>query len=382
MTVQENMMGAYGPWAAGLIGDGPARLSFLQPEFEHVEAWRGQARGRLKTCLSQPELGPASDVRVDNQFVYDGLHIEELSWQLAMGPRTEAIFLKPEGASGPLPAVLGLHCHGGRKYFGKRKITRTSDEPHPLIEAHHDRYYGGVAWANELAKQGYAVLVHDTFPFASRRVRLADVSERIRDGLSDENPEDEENIHAYNRWAADHESIVAKSLFCGGTTWPGVFLEEDQRALDVLAARPDVDDESLGCGGLSGGGLRTTFLGGMDDRIKCAVCVGMCTTWRDYLFNKCHTHTWMIYVPLLPKDLDYCEILGLRVPLPTMVLNDREDQLFTLPEMDRADRMLREIYEKADAADRYSCTFYPGPHKFDLEMQTDAFDWFDSWLKT
>ena len=35
------------------------------------------------------------------------------------------------------------------------------------------------------------------------------------------------------------------------------------------------------------------------------------TTWRDYLLNKCYTHTWMIYIPALPRDLDYPEILGL-----------------------------------------------------------------------
>ena len=66
----------------------------------------------------------------------------------------------------------------------------------------------------------------------------------------------------------------------------------------------------------------------------------MMTTWRDYLLNKCHTHTWMIYIPGLPHDLDYPEILGLRVPLPTLVLNDNEDQLFTIGEMQRADGML------------------------------------------
>ena len=27
------------------------------------------------------------------------------------------------------------------------------------------------------------------------------------------------------------------------------------------------------------------------------------------------------------------------------------------------------------------CSFYPGPHKFDLDMQAEAFDWFDRWLK-
>jgi len=379
VAVGENMIGAYGDWASQLIGDGPARLSFLQPEFEDVEAWRGIARGRLKTCLAQPEM-KATDLRVDNQYVYDGRHIEELSWQLDAGPRTEAIFLKPEGATGPLPGVLGLHCHSGKKYFGKRKITRTAEDRHPMIVEHHDHYYGGAAWANELARKGYGVLVHDTFPFASRRVRVEDVSERIRQDLTDTDPELPGNILAYNKWAAQHEDIVAKSLFCGGTTWPGVYLTEDQRALDILCQRDDIDADRVGCGGLSGGGMRTVFLGGSDDRIKCAVCVGMMSTWRDYLLNKCHTHTWMVYVPLLAQDLDYCEILGLRAPLPTMVLNNREDQLFTVPEMERADGILSDIYKKADAQDQYRCNFYSGPHKFDLEMQADAFEWFDRWL--
>ena len=126
--------------------------------------------------------------------------------------------------------------------------------------------------------------------------------------------------------------------------------------------------------------MRTVFLGGADTRIKCAVCVGMMTTWRDYLLNKCHTHTWMVYVPLLPRDLDYCEILGLRAPLPTLVLNNLGDQLFTVPEMERADGILARVFEKAGGADQYRCNFYPGPHKFDLDMQRDAFDWWDRWL--
>jgi hypothetical protein len=29
----------------------------------------------------------------------------------------------------------------------------------------------------------------------------------------------------------------------------------------------------------------------------------------------------------------------------------------------------------------YAGGFYPGPHKFDLETQKDAFDWFDGWLQ-
>ncbi|MCB0160853.1 MAG: acetylxylan esterase, partial [Caldilineaceae bacterium] len=172
-----------------------------------------------------------------------------------------------------------------------------------------------------------------------------------------------------------------KSLFSAGTSWPGVWLREDITSLDILSKRPEVDPERLGCVGLSLGGLRTVYMGGLDPRIKCAVCAGMMMTWRDLVLNKSVNHTWMIYIPRMAHDLDYPEILGLRAPLPTLVLNNREDPLFTLPEMERADRMLTDVFARAGAPDRYETRFYPGGHKFDLAMQADAFDWFDRWLK-
>ena len=379
-AVEPNMIGAYGPWAASLIEEPSAFPS--REDRADIDVWRTVARQRLMHRLAQPEAGGVPEVTVHRQYAYDGLQVEELSWQLPYGPPTEAILLKPEGAQEPLPGILGLHDHSGDKYFGKRKITKTADVQHPLMAEHQRSIYEGRAWANELARRGYAVLVPDAFAFASRRVRLADVPEKIREGLPAETSEEAEDIRAYNRWASGHESILAKSLFCAGTTWPGVFLGEDQRALDVLCAREDVDAGRVGCCGLSGGGLRTVFLAGADARIQCAVCVGMMTTWRDYLLHKSHTHTWMVYVPLLPRELAYPEILGLRVPLPTLVLNNREDPLFTLAEMERADRMLQDLYAKAGAGEHYRCSFYPGPHKFDRAMQEEAFDWLDRWVQT
>ncbi len=380
--MEPNMIGAYGPWAASLTGEGPARLSFRQPRFDDVETWRPQARQRLIDCLLQPDTGGVPEVKLQHQLEYDGLHVEHLTWQLPYGPPTEALLLKPAGASGRLPAVLGLHDHGGNKYFGYRKIAQMSDDLHPIMRGHRDEYYGGVSWANELARRGYVVLVHDTFAFASRRVRVADVPERLRKDLKEVDPESVSEIEAYNKFASEHEHIMAKSLFSAGTTWPGVFISEDQRALDYLCSRPDVDPDRVGCGGLSGGGLRTVYLGGLDERIACACCVGMMTTWRDYLLNKCYTHTWMCYIPGLPLDLDYPEVLGLRVPKPTLVLNNDDDDLFTPPEMHRADRILGGVYAKAGAADRYHASFYPGEHKFDLKMQEEAFAWFDRWLRS
>ena len=379
--MEPNMLGAYGPWAAALQGDRPGELSLRNPRWDDREVWQAAALERIRERLAAPAVPDLPAVTVERQYRYDGLAIEELSWQLPYGPRTQALLLKPENVSGKLPAIMALHDHGGNKFFGRQKITRTSDERHPLMVAHQDRYYSGLAWANEMAKRGYVVLVHDAFPFASRRMLLADMPAVVSGGLTDSASEDVEGIARYNAWASDHESEVAKSLFSAGTTWPGVWLTDDQQALSVLCARAEVDAKRVGCCGLSGGGMRTAFLAGVDKRIACAVCVGMMTTWRDYVLHKSYTHTWMVYVPLLANDIDYPEILGLRAPRPTLVLNDIEDDLFTLPEMERADTILGEVYAKANASAAYRCSFYPGPHKFDQAMQAEAFAWLDQWLK-
>jgi dienelactone hydrolase len=376
-----NMIGAYGEWAAQAMQD-PPRLSFRQPMFGNVDAWRPVARARFRELLLGPGGAATPVAVVQHHFEFDGLSIEHIQWQLPYGPPTEALVLKPAGATGKLPGIVGLHDHGGNKYFGLRKITRMSKDPHPAMLRHQDEYYGGAAWANELARRGYVVLVHDTFTFGSRRMRLADLPGNIRNNLVESNPEAEDEIKRYNQFAGNHEHLIAKSLFSAGMTWPGVFVFDDQRAVDYLASRPDVDATRIGCGGLSGGGLRTVMLTGADERIRCSCCVGMMTTWRDYLLNKCYTHTWMCYVPGLPRDLDYPEVLGLGAPNPILVLNNRQDELFTMPEMERADRILSEVYKKAGATDRYRASFYDGPHKFDREMQKEAFAWFDRWLKS
>src|SRR5690349_16223976 len=106
--MEPNMIGAYGPWAAALAGEGPARLSFRRPDVQptDIDDWRRTARGRLADRLLQPDAGGVPEAELQHQIDYDGLHIEHLNWQLPYGPPTEALVLKPKDARGRLPAVL------------------------------------------------------------------------------------------------------------------------------------------------------------------------------------------------------------------------------------------------------------------------------------
>jgi len=60
---------------------------------------------------------------------------------LPSGPRTRAVFLKPAGATGRLPAVLARHDHGGISAWGVEKITRIAADD-TQAEKHQATFYG------------------------------------------------------------------------------------------------------------------------------------------------------------------------------------------------------------------------------------------------
>ncbi len=126
-----SIIGQYGEWATGLNKNKLPLFSFRRKEWSNLEAWRKTAKKRIVERLAIPEIGATPKVNVIKQYSYDGLHIEELSWQLPYGRPTEAILLKPLNAKGRLPAILAFHDHGGNKYFGIKKITKTSDQQLP-----------------------------------------------------------------------------------------------------------------------------------------------------------------------------------------------------------------------------------------------------------
>ena len=76
-----NMIGAYGEWAAQMTPD-PPRLSFRQPMFGNVDAWRPVARARFRELLLGPGSAATPVATVQHRLEFDGLSIEHLQWQL------------------------------------------------------------------------------------------------------------------------------------------------------------------------------------------------------------------------------------------------------------------------------------------------------------
>jgi hypothetical protein len=67
--------------------------------------------------------------------------------------------------------------------------------------------------------------------------------------------------------------------------------------------------------------------------------------------------------------------------MPALVLATDRDPLFTLTEVERAADTLKSVYEKAAAPGSFRFSLHEGPHRFDVDMQEEAFAWFDRWLR-
>ncbi|MEE4194909.1 MAG: hypothetical protein V2J07_06905 [Anaerolineae bacterium] len=312
------------------------------------------------------------EVRVERKWEADGITGEVLSWSVGYGPRTEAYLMKPADAEGKLPAVVALHDHGGFKWFGKEKIANGPDGiADPVMEPFFREYYGSRPWVNALVKEGFVVLVHDTFLWGSRKFPWEIVSGQT----AVENPKSDCTIEEYNQAAANHEHVVEKYCNLLGTTMAGVVSHEDRIALNYLLSREEVDTDRVACMGLSGGGNRSCLLTATHDGLAAAVVVGLMSTYEGLLDHNVSTHTWMLFPSGWSQHGDWPDIAACRAPRPLLVQYDNEDTLFTPEGMHAAHDKLQMLYTSVHAAENYTGQFYPGPHKFDEEMQAAAFDW-------
>jgi dienelactone hydrolase len=382
-------------------------LSFEQPK-----------SAKLTPELVRETLGFAKHVvpgaaRTERTWLSDGVAGEEVSWSVGYGPRTRAWVLRPAGAKGRLPGVVALHDHGGFKFYGKEKIADGPEPPDQVVVELRSHSYGGRAFANELARAGFAVLAHDVFLWGSRRF---DYEEMVPPKMTsagtgspaeappgeappaeappaeappgeapaagtgqDVLPGGAESISIYNEAAGLHEHVVAKYCTLLGTSLAGVVAYEDRVALEYLRSRPDVISERVGCVGLSGGGCRAALMQATAPALAVSVIAGMMSTYDRLLDRHVSCHTWMFFPPGLVSLGDWPDLAACRAPAPLVVQYCRDDELFPLNGMVEAHEHIAAAYSTTGAPENYVGEFYDGGHRFDQPMQDAAFGHLGRW---
>lgn len=377
-STHDGDLGAYSSWVETVRRGSrrPAWMSEVPPRSDDMQRWARETLGPTE------EECPPADVRVESSWVAGGdLAGEVVSWDLGYGPRTQAYVLRPARGDGPWPGVVALHCHGGFTYYGKEKIADGPDGHDPVLDGVRARLYGGRAYANDLARRGFVVLVHDVFAWGSRKFDLADADlSAVGSGAQGAHSGPAEGrahamaVDRYNTAAAGHEHVIEKYCRLLGTTFAAVVAFEDRAARAYLATRADVAPGRVGCIGLSGGGARAAMLQATSD-VAATVVVAMMSTYDAMLDRHVARHTWMLYPGGWPMRGDWPDLVACRPTSPLLVQYRRDDELFSMTGMTRAHERIAETYAAAGNAGGYEGQFYDGPHGFDVAMQDAAFAW-------
>lgn len=313
-------------------------------------------------------------VHEDGSHRLDGVLIRRLRWSVGYGPDTTAWLLRPAGVRRSLPGVLGMHCHGGVRSVGAEQLVELAFDAHPRAVELRASYYSGRAPASELARQGYAVLVHDTFSWASRRFDLSRPTPRLSALIEAQNalwrqqgvqPSDDER---FDLASGLHEDTLAKAAGALGQTFAGAVLTDDLIALSVLATEDGVDAERLGTFGFSGGGGRSLLLAALDHRIKACVVSCMMATFSSLVPTELDTHSWLLHVPGLWSLLDWPDLTAMG-QARFLVQYRTDDELFPLAGMKAAHDHLLQLHA---GTQRYQGSFSSGGHAFDAAMQQEA----------
>jgi len=326
------------------------KLSFRGKTYKDYVAWRRMFKARLVELLGKmpervslnPEIVESVDMGpyVREKVLYDS---DEYSTVSAY------VLIPKDIGSEKRPGILAAHGHGR----GKVDVCGVAND-----RKEYERYVAPLNYdyAVKFVLRGYVVIAPDWRGFGER----LSPEEWVRPNRDKCNV----NYMAYG-YLGYH--LLALQI------WDGM------RTIDYLQSRREVDEDRIGCAGLSFGGTMTTYLAALDDRVKVACISGYLSTIRGDAMgmrakaNFCGAQ----YMPGLLTIGDIPDVAGLIAPKPLLIEMGERDQCFVIEDAKRAYKHLESIYRAAGVPERLDCDVHPGGHEW---SGAKAYDWFERWL--
>jgi dienelactone hydrolase len=289
---------------------------------DQVRAWQRRARGRLNRLIGRlPDRVPL-DFEVVESVDCGSYRRDKVVYDVEEHLSAPAYLLVPHARTRPGPAVLAQHGHGA----GKDEVVGLADSENPNSD-----------YAHQLAERGYVVLAPDLRTFGERR---------------DWNPE--------NIYGCDHSHLHATQF---GENLLGLHLWDSARALDVLAAQPEVNARRLGVVGLSQGGTIALFLAAWDRRVRAAVVSGYFSSWRAAAaipWNMCGSQ---VLFGML-GELEHVDLAALVAPRALLVETGTDDPIFPTAVAQSEHAALAKVYAELGAADATAIDVFAGGHQW------------------
>ena len=351
-------------YADSLLKDLTYPMAWGNSPVKDFKEWKQVARQKVLDCMLAPPPSPSPISILHSQLIAeeqrDGYKARKLDIRLSRYYSVPAYVLIPDG-KGPFPAVNLLHDHGAHLFIGKEKMIRPlACEDSTVIRDAEEwaANYGGQFFGDFLAQHGYVVFSADAPMWGERGQQ--------------EGPR------------RDKYDMIAGNMMMYGIDLSAYMTYDDLSGTEFLASMPEVDSTRIGCAGWSMGAYRAWMLAALSDRIKAGVAICWLTTTDDQLsFNYSRTENggFANCLPGLRRWLDYPHIASLACPNAMLFIIGSQDKLFHVPGVEKAFRILHDVWQSQGADDRLETELWDMPHACPVKAQERTLQFLDKHLK-
>ncbi|MFH1759808.1 MAG: alpha/beta hydrolase family protein [bacterium] len=330
----------------------PLKMEFNAKTKKAFNQWQKKFRIRFLECLGKvPREKSKLEIKVLGSVETQAFVRKKIVYNADLGAKIPAYLFIPKNADFPVPAVICPHGHGRGK-DDAAGVTNTKGDGEWVAKYNYD-------YAGQFAKRGYVTLAPDLRCFGER----VDDPEKVYGMVKSE-----EGDH----WC-DINFVMGMLI---GYNLLTLHIYDIGRGLDVLLSLDEVDENRIGCAGLSQGGTTALFSTAYDDRIKVACVSGYISLWKEFAIEP----GGLCGSQILPGLLEYGdipEVCGLICPRPLFIESGIDDEIFPIDVTRRAVRRVRKIYKAAGVPGKLKVQMFEGGHMFKGDK---VFGFFEKWL--
>ena len=301
-------------------------------------AYMVTVKQKAKTLFSKMPKKAVLNAQVTGVIAQDGYKIEKIIYQSFQNHHVTANLYLPT-TTGKLPAVL-LFC-------GHEDVSKATESYQKT--------------AILLAKNGFVVFVIDPIS-QSERVQLTD-----------------ENGKSLTRGSTTEHTLLNLSSNLLGTSVAAYELFDNQRGLDYLLTRKEVNPSKIACLGNSGGAIQTIYFAAIDDRVKAIVPCSYLAS-RENTLATTGTADGCAQIPNEGAlNLEMSDYLIAAAPKPILVLASRYDFIDYNGTL-QSYHDLKKVYTSLGHPEKLSLFTFDDGHGISKPKREKAVQWLRKWF--
>ncbi|HWV66560.1 acetylxylan esterase [Chitinophaga sp.] len=314
------------------------RVQRAMQSVQGVKTYQQQLRASYQKLLGELPGNAPLYPTVTDTLRHNGYHIEKLIYQSFPQHHVTASLYIPEG-KGPFPGVL-LFCG----HEAEAKATPSYQQTAVLF-----------------ARQGFVVLMIDP------------VSQGERHQLTDSTG------RPLTRGGTTEHTLLNMAAGLTGSSVAAYELWDNERGLDYLLSRKEVDTARIGCLGNSGGGTQAAYFMAFENRIKVAAVCSYITT-RERTFELAGPLDGCVQIPNEGKyGLEITDYMHLFAPRPLLVLAGRYD-FVDYTGAEQAYGEAKQCYTTLGAGEKVQLVTVDDGHGISKPKREAAVRWFRKWM--